>query len=228
MPTHDCTKLKQLGLLLDGEPLPRNERLDEQHIELAVRNGVSLLLLHQLTAHSLLHLLTEQAYASLARSRRMAAANDLLRNQAESEVCSTLAKHGITPILIKGAANAHRLYPSPELRPRCDTDLFIPMTAIRTTADILRSLGYTISDHLYKSHQYSGHKKTPFGVSYAFDIHWRIQNNPNFARIFTYEEAPKTPSHSLESPQPDNSVMNTACYSQQLTGPATQTTIRTA
>ena len=64
---------------------------------------------------------------SLCRARELKddVAVELARKYELVRVLESLAQSGIAPLLLKGAALAYSLYPSPALRPRADTDLLI-------------------------------------------------------------------------------------------------------
>ena len=61
-----------------------------------------------------------------AGALRDVAAVELLRKRELLEVLRALDDAGVAPLLLKGAALAYSIYPSPVLRPRADTDLLIP------------------------------------------------------------------------------------------------------
>jgi hypothetical protein len=60
-------------------------------------------------------------------------------HDATVEVCDLLA--GEPPVLLKGADFAHRLYPSPFLRPMQDVDLLVPADRIDATCEHLVAAG---------------------------------------------------------------------------------------
>lgn len=105
-------------------------------------------------------------------------------------VLTALAQRGVFPLIIKGTAFAYDVYPSPALRARGDTDLFIPEAERGLTDEVLTSLGFataiTASGDLvsyqatYSVTSASGHQN--------LDVHWKINNAQVLARLFSYGE----------------------------------------
>lgn len=59
-----------------------------------------------------------------------------------SRVLEVLRFQGIPVVLLKGAALARSVYPSPELRPMSDLDLLVPAGALDRADRLVRALGY--------------------------------------------------------------------------------------
>jgi len=117
------------------------------------------------------------------------AAFELFRTNQLQAVLSACREQGVRPIVIKGAALAQTHYMSPELRARCDADIFIDMGDIDRIQAVMQAQGYTISGSIYKSHQFTCNRVTAKSLSMTFDVHWRISNSPLFARSLCYQEA---------------------------------------
>jgi len=127
----------------------------------------------------------------LARRARQEAAADLPREQALRDALAALAGAGTPVLLMKGTPLAYSHYPSPWLRPRCDSDLLLPDRAQAERAwGRLRGLGYQrprgVSGEL-ASTQYSCALPVK-GGGFVLDIHWRLNNHQRFARAFGFEE----------------------------------------
>jgi hypothetical protein len=127
----------------------------------------------------------------LARELKDDAAIELARKHELVRVLSALAESGVTALLLKGAALAYSIYPSPALRPRVDTDLLIRSADRQVTARTLSELGYE------KPNAISGERVTyqcgyvmrdRFGIDHVLDMHWRINNTQLFSRALDYEE----------------------------------------
>jgi hypothetical protein len=113
-----------------------------------------------------------------------------------------LAHIGITPLLLKGTALSHTLYPEPGLRPRCDTDLLISEEERDKTAGLMKKVGYAPlheaqADYINTQMSYS--RKTAQGFICRYDIHWQVSNcNRQFSRDFAdgklFERAEVIPS----------------------------------
>jgi len=159
----------------------------ESLIERAAHHGVLSILHYLLSNESTWTDHTEYLQESLSDARKNAVAISLARERAVASLLAVLANAEVTPLLIKGEALAHTHYPSPELRVRSDTDIFIAIPAISRTIQALESDGFSVTHPRYKSHQFTAIKTLPGGVLFRVDVHWRISNEPAFARLFSYE-----------------------------------------
>jgi hypothetical protein len=93
---------------------------------------------------------------------------------------------GIRMLIIKGTALAYDIYPSPELRPRGDTDLLIRESDLDAVRAIFRERGYaspvTSGDTLavrQQSFTRGGH---------VYDVHWDVANSPVVRDALPFEE----------------------------------------
>lgn len=97
---------------------------------------------------------------------------------ALAELLPELAAQQIPLILLKGAALAAWLYPTPALRPFGDLDVLIRQADISTVSGILRSHGYTPGQELaagFRDAYYSEMsftRRTPPRT--ALDLHWNL------------------------------------------------------
>lgn len=119
------------------------------------------------------------------------AATGLIREKELISTIDTLANHGVPPILIKGTPLAYSHYPSPEARPRADTDLLIPPDARNAVRGILHELGYLLpyaeSDQSIQ-YQFNAEKRDQFSIDHVLDVHWKLSNHRAFAELFSYDE----------------------------------------
>lgn len=128
---------------------------------------------------------------AFAAELRHAAIVDAIRTRELQAVLSALTGAGIHAILFKGAALAYTHYPRPELRPRSDTDLLIPLGARDAVESVLLRLGYrrpTEIDSALAVGQFHFVKTDDVGVEHALDVHWRLSNVRAFAAVLTYDE----------------------------------------
>src|SRR5689334_16186089 len=109
---------------------PFGESVPEEVLASAREEGVLLLLADRLRLRSFADQLREAAIVEALRAREL------------RDVLAGLAKVGIQPVLLKGAALAQTHYARPELRPRVDTDLMIPAGAREHAARVLSDLTY--------------------------------------------------------------------------------------
>jgi hypothetical protein len=127
----------------------------------------------------------------LARAAHSAAATELLRSREIAAALDALARHGVRPLLLKGAALAHSVYGCAGVRPRADTDLLIRREDTDATRRVMRELGY--ADTLQSGGellfcQFEMIKRDAFGVEHALDFHWKISTQHLFADVLGYDE----------------------------------------
>jgi len=133
-----------------------------------------------------------EAIAAGARAER---ARELLRQREISGVLEALAQAGVHPILFKGTALAYTVYGSAHLRPRSDTDLLVGRDAVERIRDVLAGRGYRAPlycDGELLFCQFELARDDEFGVSHAFDFHWKISTQTLFADVLTYDELAAT------------------------------------
>jgi hypothetical protein len=132
-------------------------------------------------------------WGRLAARARGEAASDMLREEALRQALDALAAAAIPVLVMKGSALAYSHYPSPSLRPRCDSDLLLPDRHQAGRAwEVLRALGYRraagVSGELAAT-QFSCALPVAGGKGgFALDIHWQLNNQQRFARAFRFDE----------------------------------------
>jgi hypothetical protein len=84
----------------------------------------------------------ERAAPVLRKAFYDSAARNLLLLGALDDLTAALASRGLHPVILKGADFARTLYPSPELRPMSDLDLWIASGEAARAESALASLGY--------------------------------------------------------------------------------------
>jgi hypothetical protein len=157
-------------------------------LDLCAAEDLAPLCFHRLTRgsddgwpRSLRRILAESAHARVAE--------ELLRRSEIRAVLDALALGGISPILIKGTPLAYTVYEAPACRARDDTDLIIPESDVDAARRVMASLGYSATVHcsdLFS--QFEVQKIDRFGVTHAFDIHWKISTQPVFQSVLTHRE----------------------------------------
>jgi hypothetical protein len=106
-------------------------------------------------------------------------------------VLNALSSAGVTFLILKGAALAYSLYPTPTLRPHSDTDLLIHPDRRKDAALVLERLGYSKSrggEGAFTFHQATWHRPEASGAVHTLDVHWRISNSSVLSRPLTYAE----------------------------------------
>jgi hypothetical protein len=129
--------------------------------------------------------------AAMRPSAAAEAALAILNERELRRILETLASHGVTPLLIKGAHLAYTVYPSPDYRPRLDSDLLIGARDRETVARSLIADGYQPMAHVtgdvaFGQMQYE--RTDASGAAHTLDVHWRIANPQAFADRLTYDE----------------------------------------
>lgn len=127
----------------------------------------------------------------LREAARRFAIWELYHRQVVQDALATLAEIGAEPILIKGTALAHSLYPKPELRVRADTDLIVPPQARQDAEAALAAAGFSramgVSGDVI-SYQASYRRRTRQAGIHSLDLHWRINNSELLSGLFSHEE----------------------------------------
>lgn len=122
--------------------------------------------------------------------RHTAVANamwELRHQQVLAGALAALDAAHAAPILIKGTALAYGLYPDPAQRQRADTDLLIPEGAQAAADDALQSAGFTRLAGA-PSLQATYSLTASDGSVHWLDVHFRINNSPLLAALFSYAE----------------------------------------
>ena len=153
--------------------------------------------------HGVLPLLADAAAAArwdvdLLTAMRPAVAAEtalaMLREPELRRVLSSLASAGVTPLLLKGAHLAFTVYPTPDRRPRLDTDLLVREGDRDALKECLAALGYrpgpwvTGPDMKVAFTQFQYRRVDESGASHNLDIHWRIAVPKVFAERLTYDD----------------------------------------
>jgi hypothetical protein len=119
------------------------------------------------------------------------AALAIVRERELRRVLDALAACCDRPLLFKGSHLAFAVYPSPELRPRLDTDLLIREDDRESAARCLAALGYrpypyVSGDVAFAQRPYWREDRT--GARHTLDLHWRIANPKVFGHRLSYAE----------------------------------------
>ena len=151
--------------------------------------------------HGVLPLLADAAAVArwdvdlLAAMRPSVAAETALAMLREPElrrVLSSLAAAGVTPLLLKGAHLAFTVYPTPDRRPRLDTDLLVREGDRGALKECLAALGYGpgpfVTGRISGVHAVQYRRVDESGASHTLDIHWRIAIPKVFAERLTYDD----------------------------------------
>lgn len=115
----------------------------------------------------------------------------IVRERELARVLAALAARGVTPLLLKGAHLAFTVYPSPDRRPRLDTDLLIKEEDREPLRGCLLEAGYQPVPHVtgdvaFRQCQYE--RTDHCGAIHIVDVHWRIANPRAFADRMGYDD----------------------------------------
>lgn len=185
-----------LNGVLRGEATPWPRRPGEDYarrlLERAAYHGVEALLHQRLRTAAAAPDWPATALEPL-RQRAFAQAGVAALQQAElRRVLAHLHQRGLRPLLMKGAALAHSHYAYPHLRPRGDTDALVPRDSVAPLQAALEELGYkrnlSIAGELVMYQLCLERRDSDAGLTFVFDVHWRISNPQLFAAVMNYEE----------------------------------------
>lgn len=127
---------------------------------------------------------------AVSRIAASAALVEEVRHEHVRGVIDTLHGAGVAPLVFKGTGLAYRHYPHPWLRPRLDTDLFIPVDQAPAAAAVFERLRLTralrpVGEHV--THQQT-YQTTSQGIGHQYDVHWKLSDPQVFADVMSYDE----------------------------------------
>lgn len=159
--------------------------------------------------HGVAPLVYAAAHVPELRAEAMkAAAVEPLRLDDLREVLAALAARGVRTLLMKGSALAYEVFPSPDLRPRSDTDLLLDPAAFADARQAMLALGFVerlTSGDEHGVRQAAFARVDRFGVEHVYDIHWAIANTPVFSDVLRLGEIdavplPRVSEHAFAMP----------------------------
>jgi len=115
-----------------------------------------------------------------------AAAGETLRLADLRAVLDAFETNGIRVLIIKGTGLAYDIYPSPELRPRGDTDLLIAESDLEGVRKILHERGYT--SPLTSGDTLAIRQQSFTRGGHVYDVHWDVANSPIVRDALPFEE----------------------------------------
>lgn len=163
-------------------------------VDLAVREGVHLLWATRSSSEPAeLRVLLR---ARLQMQRLWEAGHHRLLQSA----LEALSSAGIPFLVFKGSALAYSVYPSPELRPRADTDIWIrPADRQLAVAVLVRQL-WAVRGPV--ADRYASYEVTlaiaDMGLTHQIDLHWRMHHSPWICARLDFEAIHK---RALQTPK---------------------------
>jgi hypothetical protein len=156
----------------------------DEFIAAACRHRVLLLLGWRLRELSGLDRWPAAFVDGFLHAERQAIAVDCVRHNELAMVLAELAAAHARVLLFKGAAVAYTHYPAPHVRVRADTDLLIAFSDLAPFERVMSRLAYTRppeNSGSLVSYQNHYQKTDGYGVTHAFDVHWKISNLQSLA-----------------------------------------------
>lgn len=142
-------------------------------IDACERNGLSPLFYHHLQKHQPeLPSLTDKVLKALTIRHRRA---HQIRTEALAEILIAYQAASIDCLLLKGAALAHLIYPTPSLRPMGDIDVLVKKADAQKAQQTLRDLGYFAADakqrFLAEHHHLPAATRSDAGMTIQVEVH---------------------------------------------------------
>lgn len=132
-----------------------------------------------------------EAVRSLAREgMAKAIAAEWVQRRALERLVAGLGARKLRFLVVKGAAFAYTVYPSPALRPRADTDLLVSPDDVAAAERALSDLGFTRAieaDRALGSGQRHYGIVDEHGMTHPVDLHWRLTDRMAFARALPFD-----------------------------------------
>jgi Uncharacterised nucleotidyltransferase len=190
MDTRDPTRRLATLLSLGRDEGAWRGSVDQELLAAARRHDVALLLYRALHERGAWDVQPDAVRDALTAMAREAIAVDQMRVATDRAVIATLVSAGLAPLLFKGAALAHTLYPEAWVRSRVDADLLIRQRDGAAAAASLEAAGFArvprpTGHHV--THQFT-YAKTTHGQRLEYDIHWKIADPQVFADVLAYDE----------------------------------------
>jgi hypothetical protein len=115
-----------------------------------------------------------------------AAAGETSRLADVRAVLAAFEANAIRVLIIKGTGLAYDIYPSPELRPRGDTDFLIAESDLENVRRIMHGRGYT--SPLTSGDTLAIRQQSFTRGGHVYDVHWDVANSPVVRDALPFEE----------------------------------------
>lgn len=181
--------LCQLGALVAGNMPPDVVAEDDWPplVARACQHGLGPLLWWRLKKRAI-DLAVHPVFAPLVEIAHHTAMGAALLDRAHRAVDGALRAAGVPALWLKGAALAHTVYPTPELRPMGDLDVLVPHADRERALAAVRAIGYDFyttdahvlgggRDPLLARLSYHDHLRGGPGGAVLLEIHHRLLSN---------------------------------------------------
>jgi hypothetical protein len=144
-------------------------------------HGIAPLLYYRLQQIDLTEVLPSAALQVWQRAYYATALTHRLFSQALQRVLRALQAGGTAVIVLKGAALAETVYPSPAVRPMRDVDLLVRAADLARVEDTLRALGYRLTEGphpkaWWRAQHYHWTFRQPAAppLDMPLEVHWHL------------------------------------------------------
>jgi hypothetical protein len=148
----------------------------------ACAHGIAPLLYHTVQRMGLTGVLPPATLEVWRRVSYATAVTQTLFSQALQRVLQALQDHGIAVIVLKGAALAETVYPSPAVRPMRDVDLLVRAEALSRVEGTLVALGYRLTAGTRpkawwraQHYHWAFRQPEPPPFDVPLEVHWHIE-----------------------------------------------------
>lgn len=118
-------------------------------------------------------------------------AHEMRHKQVLAGLIGSMYERGVRPLIMKGTALAYTLYPAPELRSRCDTDLLVSPEHRAQAQAALGKAGFRLCMELTGtgvSNEAGYVHRDNAGLEHFIDLHCKINNSEVFSNLFPFGE----------------------------------------
>jgi len=174
------THLKQIFKGNDSDWLEEDDVIADEFLDALNFHGLTPVFWNWINQHGFCKDWPVSLLSAMKNVAMQEATSDLLLELELKKVLQDMDDIGIHPVLIKGTPLSYTLYPSPGLRPRCDSDLLIAKEDMPKVSELMEQLGHKINydvDAEFISTQSTFAKQSMLGQLLAYDIHWQSNNH---------------------------------------------------
>ena len=190
-PTPKSIARSNLAGLMAGQDTTLWETTPEELFAAAQNEGVAALIAQKLSSASRHHH-WPTSFGDAAKEVAMGEAMTSMSFQAEArKILDLLAESGERVLILKGLSLAYWAYPKAHLRTCGDIDLLLPSRlAAERLAKQLTALGFQQSSSSgdLVAYELMCSRNMSDDWDLEIDIHWRLNNSPQFANVLSFEE----------------------------------------
>ena len=160
----------------------------EDFLSRCQHHGVQALLYHQAQGRGEWIEWPDDIRRALEQQSKAGTAQEMLRSYYLSKLLGKFSEHEVRCLLLKGEALAYTHYLIPGTRARGDSDLFIHIDDVFIAQSLVDEMGLHIVSPKLRTHQFTVMQSESAVGAFVFDVHWRMLNNPRYARLMSFDE----------------------------------------